>query len=325
MAIQAEHIHISIIIVNYKSWKHLRNCLESLQFQSKAFTFEIVVVDNQSNDGKLETFRQEFSHVHFVENSGNNGFANGCNVGAKNAQGDYLLFLNPDTLANQEAILRMWGFAKKNHTVGIVSCLQKKSNGGYEKSIRIFPSFFTLFGLTRAIYKAFNKNKFQSEDQILYTNWVSGSVVFISKEWLSQIGGWNEDYWMYYEDMDLCKRVHLSNGKVALLTSVEVIHNHGGASRINFETTSLTKTQVLISRHVYVQNHFKGLERFASQLLLVLNNLVIKLLLATLGIFLFFVPKMRLEQHIFAKIFRYYLQSLRRRTWLSNRSLNYIR
>ena len=322
MATKTNKPDISIVFVNYKSWSHLQNCLSSLSFQSDAFTFEIVVVDNQSNDGKLEAFRQEFSHVNFVENSGNNGFANGCNVGANHAEGEYLLFLNPDTLANEEAILNMWRFAKMNHTVGIVSCLQKKPSGGYEKSVRVFPNFLTLFGLTRAIYKAFNKNKFLSQDQVLYTDWVSGSVVFISKEWLTQIGGWNEDYWMYYEDMDLSKRVHISNGKVALLESVEIIHNHGGSSRINMKTASLTKTEVQISKHVYVNTHFSGVEKFFSLLILVIYNLISKLILGIFGVLLFFIPKMRLNVYLLSKLVGYYVSSLTRQSWLSKHSMN---
>jgi len=323
MAAQTNKKDISIIIVNYKSWKHLRNCLNSLDFVTKDSNYEIIVVDNQSTDGQLETFQKEFDHVCFVENSGNNGFANGCNIGANHAQGTYLLFLNPDTIANENALVEMWQFAKKNPTVGIISCLQKKPKKGYEKSIRFFPNFFRLFGLTRAIYKVFNKRKFQSDEEVLYTDWVSGSVVFVSKEWLEQISGWNEDYWMYYEDMDLSKRVQLSNGKVALLTSCEVIHNHGGSSRINMKTTSLTKTEVLISKHVYIQTHFEGIEKFVSFFVLVIYNIVSKLILGIFGILLFFIPRMRLNVYLLTKTIKYYLRSLIRGTWLSSNSMNF--
>jgi GT2 family glycosyltransferase len=322
MATKTNKPNISIVIVNYKSWKDLRNCLESLAFESKNFDFEIVVVDNQSNDDQLTNFQREFSKVNFIENSGNNGFANGCNLGAKSAQGEYLLFLNPDTLANEKAIFEMWQFAKRHPTVGIVSCLQKKPKGGYEKSIRFFPNFFTLFGFTRALYKVFNKKKFLSQDQVLYPDWVSGSVVLISQEWLNQINGWNEDYWMYYEDIDLCKRVQTSNGRVALLTSVEIIHNHGGSSRINLKTASLTKTEVQISKHVYVSTHFSGVHRVISLGVLVVYNLISKLILGVFGILLFFIPKMRLNVYLLSKLVSYYITSFTRQSWLSKHSMN---
>lgn len=328
MKVQTRHIDISIVIVNYKSWKHLKNCLESLEsINNTLFSFEVIVVDNCSEDEQLIEFVQAFPNVHFKVNSGNNGFANGCNFGAQNAQGEYLLFLNPDTIANQKALEQMFEFAKKNPSVGIISCRQKKPNGNFEKDMRFFPSFFTLFGWLRALHELFNRRKFEakkeSNEKVLYPDWVSGSLVFISRNWFDAINGWNEDYWMYFEDVDLSKKVRVANGKVALLKDADIVHNHGGASRINFKTMSLTKTEVLISKHVYIKNHFQGLEYFLSQLLLIFSNLIGKLILSFLGIFLFFIPKMRLEQYIFARIFKYYIRSLTKGTWLSSRSLNY--
>ncbi len=323
MAISTNNMDVSIIIVNYKSWKHLRNCLNSLKdLDKEKYTCEIIVVDNYSDDAILEDFTKEFPDVHFTLNSGNNGFANGCNLGASHAKGDYLLFLNPDTIANGKAIGELLSFAKLNRNVGITSCLQKKATKGYEKSIRIFPNIITLFGFTRAIYKFFNKKQSETQDTIVYPDWVSGSVVFISREWLTQVNGWNEDYWMYYEDMDLCKRVQIANGKVALLKSVEIIHNHGGASRLNIKTSALTKTEVLISKHVYIENHFKGFERFLSHFLLILNNIIIKIILAFLGILLFFIPKMRLNVYLLTKMMKYYILRFVKGNWLSTHSMN---
>lgn len=328
MTAKPANIDISIIIVNYKSWYHLKDCLQALKdIQTDAFSFEVVVVDNCSNDGKIDSFRKDFSEVHFVENSGNNGFANGCNFGASHAQGAYVFFLNPDTIANERALSELLAFAKAHHTVGIVSCHQKNQNGSYEKVTRFFPSIFTLFGATRALYKLFNTSRIERQydknTPTMYPDWVSGSVLFMSRNWFDQIQGWNEDYWMYYEDVDICKRVTIANGKIALLQNVEIIHNHGGASRINFTTASLTKTEVIISKHVYVRNHFKGIERFLLLLLLIMSTLVSKLLMALMGLVLFFIPKMKLQLYIAASVLRYYVSSMRYFTWLSPRSMNY--
>jgi len=326
MKIQTNKIDVSVIIVNYKSWKHLDNCLQSLHFTNNTFSFEIIVVDNCSDDGLLTSFEEKFPNVTFVSNSGNNGFANACNLGSSLAVGTYLLFLNPDTIANEKAVVEMWQFAKINPAVGIVSCDQKKINGKYEKSLRIFLSLPTLFGLLRGILKKINKNylekKFAVQDKVLYPDWVSGSVVFMSQKWLHEVGGWNEDYWMYYEDMDLCKRVQNANGRIALLKSVEIIHNHGGASRINIKTSSITKTEVLISKHVYIHNNLYGIEKLSCQLLLIVNNIIIKLIGVIFGIILFFIPKMRLNVYLFANCLKYYVSSIFRANWLSKRSMN---
>jgi GT2 family glycosyltransferase len=323
MATSTNKMDLSIVIVNYKSWKHLHKCLNSLDFKSDRFDFEIIVVDNQSEDGQLTKFQQEFSQVHFVENSGNNGFSNGCNLGAKKARGTYVLFLNPDTIANERTLSTMLDFAKKHPTIGIVSCLQRKPKGGYEKSIRVFPNLFTLFGVTRAIYKRLQTKQVQAESNVIFTDWVSGSVVLISQEWLGQINGWNEDYWMYYEDIDLSKRVQISNGKVAILTSCDIVHNHGGSSRINIKTASLTKTEVLISKHVYIATHFQGIQKLLSFLLLIFYTLLSRIILGIFGVLLFFVPKMRLNVYLLLKTIRYYLGCITHRTWLSKNSMNF--
>lgn len=328
MTEKSSNIDVSIIIVNYKSWSHLKNCLEALnEMKSNAFSFEVIVVDNHSNDGNLDTFAKQFPEVNFTLNTGNNGFANGCNFGASNAVGEYLFFLNPDTIANVQAIEKLLAFAKSNYTVGIVSCHQKNNNGSYEKTERLFPSVATLFGWTRALYKKVYQQKirqqYDKESAVIYPDWASGSVIFISRSWFDQVQGWNEDYWMYYEDVDLCKRVQNANGKIALLQDVEIIHNHGGASRINVKTASITKTEVLISKHVYIHNNFKGVARFFAQLFVVLSNLIFKTVLAIFGLVFFFIPKLRLILNIYIKLIRYYVNALFKGTWLSTKSLNY--
>ena len=320
------NIDVSIIIVNYKSWEHLKNCLLSIiGLHDLTIGIETIVVDNQSKDGKLAQFTQEFPQVNFISNTGNNGFANGCNFGASKAKGNYFLFLNPDTIINSKVIESFFDFSKLNRNVGITSCLQKKVSGGYEKSNRSFLTLSSLFGFTRAIQKLLSSKVPELEKAVLYTDWVSGSLVFISKEWFQQINGWNEDYWMYYEDMDLSKKVHQSNGKVVLLENVEIVHNHGGASRLNIKTSALTKTEVLISKHVYIENHLKGFKKFLAHFLLIINNIITKIFLGAIGIILFFIPKMRLNVYLLIKMMKYYFVRFIKGNWLSSNSMNQIK
>src|SRR5690349_21909128 len=116
---------IAIVIVNYKSWDALGECLEALTaMDTNRFSFETIVVDNGSGDGKYDTFASRFPNIRFIGNTGNNGFANGCNFGANAAHSDYYLFLNPDTVAGEEAIYTLWQTAKDNPDFGIVTCTQ---------------------------------------------------------------------------------------------------------------------------------------------------------------------------------------------------------
>ena len=130
---------LSIVIVNYKSWRVLAECLNSFNQYTPKLNYEIIVVDNDSQDEELEPFSQKYPQVNFIKNTGNNGFAHGCNLGADNAHGKFLLFLNPDTvLTNNTAIDDMFNFAKCNTDVGITSC--RRIN---PKAILIpFPYFF---------------------------------------------------------------------------------------------------------------------------------------------------------------------------------------
>jgi GT2 family glycosyltransferase len=313
---------VSIIIVNYKSWKHLKNCLDTLIHSTEEnYTFEVVIVDNKSDDGKLKEFSDKYPQFKFIENSGNNGFANGCNTGALHSIGSHLLFLNPDTLASEDAIGAMLTHLQENSNYGIVSCGQLNNKGSYEDSDRIFPNTATLFGLPRAVYRTFKK-KTTEKDNVLFPDWVSGSVVFISRNWFQKVTGWNEDYWMYFEDVDLCKKVRNQGGEIALLKNVNIIHNHGGASRINIKTASITKTEVIISKHIYLRNHFNGFKRFILLLLVIGSNIISKLLLAMIGIVFFFIPKLKLNIYLFVELVRYYFQSIRKGSWLSKKSMN---
>lgn len=320
---------LSVVIVNYRGWKRLRQCLESLSCLKQAtFTWEVVVVDNQSNDGQLATFQIEFSDFTFIENSGNNGFANGCNIGALNTTGTYIFFLNPDTIANLSAFQHLLDVAIKNPELTILTCQQLNDKGKDTRPYGLFLRPGTFTSLFRALYRFTHNHlpeiQLPSGDKARSPEWVSGSAIFIKRTDFNQLGGWCEDYWMYFEDADLCKRVRNNGGQIALLTHVGITHNHGGASRVNRVTKALTKAEVLISRHVYVHNHFSGIKRLLMQAFLVIDNLIIShLLLSISGLLLFFVSSLNAYTKLYRHILSYYWHAIANKTWLSPRSVNY--
>ena len=325
---QGGNIDISVVIVNYKSWSHLKNCLGYLMdIPQDSFTFEVIVIDNCSNDNKFSEFSSEFSRCKFIENPINGGFSNGCNIGARSAKGDYLLFLNPDTIATKHAFLTMLLIARKHPEYGAISCTKITKKGVPETEARLFPKLSRLFGLLRAIDKLLNKNKlaerFDPSKEVIFPDWVSGSVFFISKQWFDKLGGWNEDFWLYLEDVDFCKRIAEAGGKIVLTRATKVNHNHGGASRLDVKTSALTKVEVIISKHVYFHNHFKGFYKFTVQVLFVMAKLIDKFLFAIIGAIFFFVPKLKVHLFIFFNLIGYYLNAMTKSTWISKRALNY--
>ncbi len=321
-------IDISVVIVNYKSWDALRECLEAITaIDNNRFSFETIVIDNLSNDGKIGYFKADFPSIIFIENSGNNGFANGCNTGANLAKGDYLLFLNPDTITSENALYKLWDTAKKNPDFGIVTCTQLNEKGKAYKEIRFFPSLKTLFGSFRAIHAFLNKRQiiqdFDVKKSIIFPDWATGAVIFMSANWFKKINGWNERYWLYLEDVDICKRITAQGGKVGLIRKTTILHKHGGASRINIKTKALTKTEVLISQHVYFNSHFTGFSRLFIQFLLLLSIFIVKTFLALLGIIFFFVPKINVNLYIYKNLLAYYFSAIYTKTWTSPRSVLY--
>lgn len=320
---------LSIIIVNYKGWNALDECLNSLEdIHSEKYSLEVIVVDNCSNDGNFFVFQKKFHQFTFILNSGNNGFANGCNVGAANASSNFLLFLNPDTKVDKQNLESFFeAYIKHQNEIAVLSCLQVDENGKFYKQHNLLPKFATFFGIPRAIYKLFFKNKistiFQENDDFIYPEWITGAVVLLSKKWFDKVSGWNEDFWMYMEDVDLCKRIADANGKVAVYKKATIFHKHGGASRINIKTKALTKTEVIISKHAYIQNNFSPLSGFFLHSRLIFGVLLEKLLFSIIALPLFFVPKLQVNKLILKNYISYLFSVLKNSTFISPRATKF--
>lgn len=320
---------LAIIIVNYKGWQALEECLSSLEaIVSEEVLIEVIIVDNCSNDGNFEVFKKKFHQFTFILNSGNNGFANGCNVGAAKASADYLLFLNPDTKVEKQNLESFFkAYKEHQNEIAILSCLQIDENGKRYKQHNLLPKFLTYFGLPRAFYKVVFKNKiatsFQENSNFFYPEWITGAVVLISKNWFDKVSGWNEDFWMYMEDVDLCKRVADANGKIAVYKQATIFHKHGGASRINIKTKALTKTEVIISKHVYIRNNFSKITGFFLHIRLIFGVILEKLVLTVFSFPLFFIKKLQVNRLILKNYLNYLLSVLKNNTFISPRATKF--
>jgi len=318
---------LSIVIVNYKSWRVLAECLNSFKQYAPGLNYEIIVVDNDSQDGELEPFSQKYPQITFIKNSGNNGFSNGCNFGAENTTGKYLLFLNPDViLTSSSAIDGMVEFAKNNTDVGIVSCRTINPKGKPEREIA-FENPWLIIGWIRAIYKLLNKKqialKYGENEDNWYPDWVAGSVILIKSTLFNKIKKWDQDnYWMYYEDVDLCRKVASIGKKIALLRNFELRHAHGGSSRRNPATTAITKSEVVTSNHMFVQIYTQGINRVALHSLMVVNTLISWLLRTLLTLPVFWKDSFKSNLLTLVSIIQYYVHVPTRGTWKSKRLNN---
>lgn len=313
---------LSIIIANYRSWKSLLNCLESILSADKtAIDFEVIVVDNFSNDGQFDVYQKKFPNFIFIRNSNNYGFASGCNLGVKQAKGNYFLFLNPDTIISPNTLTTLYTTYKNHPEIGILSCLQTDQNNRFYNQDKKFPSLSRILGLT--IFSIEKKDNSLKNKELFYPDWVSGAIIFIGKDWFSSVNGWNEDYWLYYEDVEICQKITQKKGKIAVSRETTILHKHGGSSRIDFETEHSCKTEVLISKHVYINNNFNTVTRILSHLFLILFTITEKIFLSFLSLFLSSSSKIKINRFILKNLFSYYFNALKQRSWLSNRSVNY--
>ena len=254
--------NISIIIVNYKSWIPLENCLNSLLKQENVNT-DIIVVDNNSNDNTLEQYKKMFTSVEWIENKKNYGFSKACNIGESKSKYDLLLFLNPDTILEKNCLEKIF---KKNidYNSKIISIKQIDKKKKNTNAYGYFLSFHTYNGLLRFFYRLIFRKTKKINERLDYfcPDWISGSFVIISKNKFHKIGKWDERFWMYYEDMDLCKRAKENDMEIIMLNNIFCYHFHGLSSRINYKTKIKSKTEVLISKIKYVDKHFNGFKKF---------------------------------------------------------------
>jgi GT2 family glycosyltransferase len=325
---------LSIIIVCHKGWERLIKCLEALAlFSGENFNTEVIIVDNNSQEEEIHNIENRFPKFRFIYNEVNGGFAYGCNLGAGKAEGEFLLFLNPDTVASELEVGKLLFSAKHNFDFTIVSCRQINENGKENIVYGEFPSKYNLTGIQRTIFRLAKRHSLiggktnpvqpNLEMKLIFPDWVSGSVILIRNEIFKKTGGFDEDFWMYYEDVDLCRRVRNSGGEIAFSNDIIIEHNHGGSSRIDLKTTSITKTEVFISRHVYISKHKKGFEKLLIQTFLVLNNVLSGGIMALFGLLLFFIPKVFSRTVIFCRLIGYYAGSVFRLSWISPRSVNF--
>ena len=235
-------MQLSVIIVNYNAKLLLENCLFSVQKAIFKTGGEIIVVDNSSTDGSKEYLPSRFIDVKFIFNNENTGFAKACNQGYKTSSGNYLLFLNPDTILSDTCLTDCISFFETHPDAGAIGVRMLDDKGKFLKeSKRGLPSpsasFFKLFGLTTifpgsiTIAKYYQGHLPEKENNAVEV--LSGAFMMIRREVLDKTKGFDEDFFMYGEDIDLSLRITRSGYKNYYLGKVSVTHLKGGSTTYN--------------------------------------------------------------------------------------------
>jgi GT2 family glycosyltransferase len=236
------NIDVSICIITYHARDFLRDCLRSIYGTVGSVSFEIIVVDNHSEDGTVEMLRSDFSDVHLLVNDQNTGYTRPNNQAMRVSQGRYILLINPDTLVEPNTITELAGFLDTHPEVGIVGPKVLNRDGTLQKQCRRsearpWDAICYFSGLSRL----FPHDKrfagylmtYLDEDLTHEAEAVSGSCMLIRRQVIDQIGYMDENFFAYQEDTDYCRRARLAGWKVFYNPSAQIIHYGGeGGSKV---------------------------------------------------------------------------------------------
>lgn len=261
---------ISIITLNYNKPDLTRACIASLydQYQGELEDnlFEIIIVDNNSEDDSVEKIKNEirkkgYKNIHLIENGENSGFGKGCNIGAASAKGEYLLFLNNDTVVQDRGFLKMAAYCNEHKNVSILGGQLHNADGTLQ------PSSGNFYTLPKVLLLLLGMQRFglvdKSPSHITQVDWVKGGLLMIRSEIFKKLGGFDEKIFMYTEDMELCYRAKQAGFSTYFFPDIMVIHKEHGSTNKTFAIVNIYKNLL----YFYKKHKSKG-EYYILKLLL---------------------------------------------------------
>ena len=243
---------LSIIIVSWNVRDLLRTCLRSIYatWSDDPSALELLVVDSASSDGSADMVRTEFPQVTLIENQQNVGFTVGNNQAIARAQGRHVLLLNPDTEILPGALPAMIAYLDAHPEIGVIGPKLLNPDRTVQSSRRRFPTLSTAFLESTVLQQWWPNNDTlrryyildRSDDETLDVDWVVGACLMVRREAIAWVGGLDEGFFMYSEEMDWCYRLKQAGWLVVYLPAAQVIHYGGQSSR-----------QVVADQHIYFQ------------------------------------------------------------------------
>lgn len=234
---------LSVIIVHYHTPELLRLCLRSLETNLKELAHETLVIDSAAETDTEELLTEEFPATKYYPVKANIGYARGVNLGLKQASGKYLLILNPDIIIQPGAVQTMLAHLQANPQIGLLGPKLLDFSGARQNSCFRFYRPLTIayrrtfLGLLPFGKKALAKFNYQSElsDQAFYPDWLMGSALLTTRVAVTKVGSMDENYFLYFEDVDWAHRFWENGYRVAYLPSAEVFHYHQRRSRAGLD------------------------------------------------------------------------------------------
>ena len=237
-------MQLSVIILNYNVRYFLELCVLSVQSALKTIDGEIIVIDNNSSDDSCEMMKHCFPNVKLIQNIENLGFPKGNNIGVAKAKGKYICILNPDTVVAEDTFTKVLAFAQKQSDLGIVGCKLIDGAGNFlPESKRGVPTPWVAITRITGLYKIFTKSKafgkyyarHLNENQTGKVDILVGAFMFLKRDLYLEVGGFDEDCFMYSDDIDLSYRILQKGKSNYYFHEITVIH-YKGESTVKDET-----------------------------------------------------------------------------------------
>lgn len=230
---------LSIIIINWNSKGYLRECLKSIPQAATGLECEVLVIDNASYDGAAQMLAQEFSHVTFIQSDRNLGFSAANNRAARQAKGDFLLFLNPDTIVMGKSLGTLVDALRKLPHAGAVGAKLLNTDRTLQTScVQSFPTVLNQMLDCEMLRRRFPRSTlwgmaalFDGSHQPAPVEAISGACFMVKRHVFDRLGGFDERYFMYSEDIDLAYRIHREGFNCYYVPEATVIHHGGGSSK----------------------------------------------------------------------------------------------
>jgi GT2 family glycosyltransferase len=296
-----ENPELSIIILNYNGKEYLKNCLSSIFSNDSYAKFEVILVDNASTDHSVDLVRKQFPQVHIIENSINYGFTKGNNIGIRKSRGEYCLILNNDTEFLSGSLKKARDFIAQSPPLTVACCKILNFDGTPQVNCRRFPNLFSEY-LKHAFLKIKYIDNPISRRQILRTwerdevqqvDWASGCFLLTRKKDMEKLGLFDEKFFIYYDDTDLCMRFHKAGGQV-LYYPFSVIKHKGAGIMGTRKILPQSNLYGFQSAVYYFRKHHGKIHSILFRLLTEVTWIINLLLLALIDILsLLQIPKIR--------------------------------
>ncbi len=228
-------MQISIIIVNYNVFNDIVICIKSIAKNLSKIDNEIIVVDNKSTDRSIDKITNAFPFVKYVPLDANHGFGYANNAGMRAASGKYFLLVNPDIIFLDDTIEKLYSYLENNNNAGAAGPVQQKPNEGIERYYPFFPSAYSRLAQEFGLYfnAPFMKSRFNNfwDDNIakampFKVDWVMGSCMMVRRDMYNKLGGFDETFFLYEEEVDWQYRMNKNGWYSVILPECRVLHNH---------------------------------------------------------------------------------------------------